>query len=66
MAGRKAGPGEHKTRQPQGRVHRRSFPDFTKRAWDRILPAARVKAGLPEHGKARSRKKRKRKDNHHT
>jgi len=25
------------------------FPGLTKRAWDRILPAARGKAGLPEH-----------------
>ena len=27
------------------------FPELTKRAWDRILPAARIKAGLPEHAK---------------
>ena len=27
------------------------FPGLTKRAWDRIWPAARIKAGLPEHAK---------------
>ena len=27
------------------------FPGLTKRAWDRIVPTARMKAGLPEHAK---------------
>jgi len=27
------------------------FPGLAKRAWDRIWPAARIKAGLPEHAK---------------
>jgi hypothetical protein len=36
------------------------FPELTKRAWDRIWPAARLKAGLPEHAKAGPKKQTKR------
>jgi hypothetical protein len=37
-----------------------NFPGLTKRAWDRILPAARKKAGLPEHAKRGPKKQTKR------
>jgi hypothetical protein len=36
-----------------------NFPGLTKRAWDRILPAARKKAGLPEHAKRGPKKQTK-------
>ena len=35
------------------------FPGLTERAWDRILPAARRKAGLPEHAKPGPKKQTK-------
>ena len=35
------------------------FPGLTDRAWDRIMPVARKKAGLPEHAKRGPKKQTK-------